>query len=72
MLKSSARPTRSAKPGPRPRWGERSYVSVGWPKEHRRRYEREASKHGLSLNEYVIREMAKLHGLAVLPLEADP
>ncbi len=71
MPKSSARPTRSVKPGPTPRWGERSYVSVGWPKEHRSHYEREASKYGLSLNEYVIREMAKLHGLTVPPMTDD-
>ncbi|OLL69919.1 hypothetical protein Ae168Ps1_6339c [Pseudonocardia sp. Ae168_Ps1] len=38
---------------------------MGWPEQHRHLYEDEAKKHGLSLNEYVIREMAKLHGLTV-------
>lgn len=44
-------------------WGERSPVSIKWPKAHRERYEREAAALGLSLNEYVIRHMAVGHGL---------
>lgn len=44
-------------------WGERSPVSIKWPKAHRERYEREAALQGISLNEYVIRRMGELHGL---------
>lgn len=44
-------------------WGERSPVSIKWPVAHRERYEQEAAKRGLSLNEYVIRLMAAQHDL---------
>lgn len=52
------------RPGPKARWGERSQVSIRWPVEHRTVYEREAAARGESLNEYVIRTFAELHGLA--------
>jgi predicted HicB family RNase H-like nuclease len=52
------------RPGPKSRWGVRSPVSIRWPVEHRALYEAEAAARGVSLNEYVIRRFAELHGLA--------
>ena len=52
-----------ARYGPKPRYGPRSPVKVYWPADHRERYEREAAARGLSLNEYLIRTMAHVHGL---------
>ncbi|GJF01335.1 hypothetical protein PSD17_02990 [Pseudonocardia sp. D17] len=60
-MKESAK--RAARPGPKPRWGERQQVSVKWPIPHREVYEREAAKLGISFNEYVVRQMARQHGL---------
>ncbi|WP_339121048.1 hypothetical protein [Pseudonocardia sp. D17] len=34
-----------------------------WPIPHREVYEREAAKLGISFNEYVVRQMARQHGL---------
>lgn len=60
-----ASPSRSLRYGPIPRWGPepRTPCKIHWPREHRERYETEASEAGLSLNEYVIRVMARVHGL---------
>jgi hypothetical protein len=44
-------------------WGPRSPVTIKFPVAHRDRYEREAAAKGMSLNEYVIRELATSHGL---------
>lgn len=57
------RAQRGPRPGPKPKWGERSYVSIGWPADHRREYERLAAASGMSFTEYVIRFMAAGHGL---------
>lgn len=45
-------------------------VTIRWPEEHFERYQREAAAVGLSLNEYVIRTMAELHGV-VAPSSAE-
>ena len=57
--------------GPKPPWGERAPVKVHWPAAHREVYDRAAREAGLSLNEYVIRAMARLHGIAV-PDDPEP
>jgi hypothetical protein len=51
--------------GGRPRkWADdRSKASIYWPASHRDVYEQRAAELGLSLNEYVIRTFAELHGL---------
>ncbi|WP_214369776.1 hypothetical protein [Pseudonocardia sp. H11422] len=51
------------KPGPTPRWGERQQVSVKLPVPHRAVYEQEAARLGISLNEYLVRFLAREHGL---------
>lgn len=62
MTTQSSQPLRP-RPGPKARWGERSYASIGWPVEHREKYEQLARERGMSLNEYVIRFMAASHDL---------
>lgn len=52
-----------SKAGRKPMWGPRSPMTVHWPEEHRAQYERAAAEAGVSLNEYVIRRFAVLHGL---------
>lgn len=51
--------------GPTPRWGPRNPCKVHWPAEHRALYEERATALGLSLNEYLIRLVAKAHGFPV-------
>jgi len=54
---------RRRKPGPEPRWGERQQLSVKLPKHHREVYQAQADARGLSLNEYLVRLLAAVHGL---------
>lgn len=71
MASQSRRPARY---GPKPLWGPepRTPAKIHWPQSHRERYEAEAKKAGLSLNEYVIRSMAGLHDLPGPREEHDP
>jgi len=55
----------ATKYGRKPRYGERSPCKVHWPAEHRKVYEREAAKHGLTLGEYLILFTARAHGIPV-------
>ena len=57
--------------GPKARWGPRTQQTMYWPVEHRALYEREAAARGLSLSEYLIRTLAKVHGLPV-PDDEEP
>ena len=67
---SSGKPLRS---GPKPRYGPRSPLCVHWPADHRQRYEAEARARGLPLGEYLIRVVARAHGLPApdLPVPDD-
>lgn len=57
--------------GPVPRWGDREQVSVKWPVAHRRLYEQRAAERGICFGEYVLRSMARAHGLP-LPDDVGP
>ncbi len=48
-----------------PKYGPRNPCKVHWPADHRELYERDAVKLGLTLGEYLIRLVARVHGLPV-------
>lgn len=55
--------------GPRPRWGKRRQHTMYWPSHHFDVYERRAHEQGLSVIEYLVREMAERHDLPADPNE---